>query len=147
MPIYNIPAGGASKANQVNYDNTESGLQATNVQGAIDEINNKISKQKIVDNTMFNGMTCIKSGVYSVSFEAQASSTNGMNYLSVALNIGNGKVFHNAGVGMQGKSNAITTVTAVGYIEAGTTITASVNNTYNCNTPTTMINICPILIN
>lgn len=39
MPIYNIPAGGASKANQVKYDNTESQLEATNVQGAVDEIN------------------------------------------------------------------------------------------------------------
>lgn len=37
-----IPAGGAVKADDVVYDNTQSGLTATNVQAAIDEVNAKI---------------------------------------------------------------------------------------------------------
>lgn len=40
--IFNMNAGGASTADKVKYDNTESGLQATEVQGAIDEVNNSL---------------------------------------------------------------------------------------------------------
>lgn len=45
LMIFNMNAGGASTADKVKYDNTESGLQATEVQSAIDEINtNKVDK-------------------------------------------------------------------------------------------------------
>ena len=38
---------GASSADKVSYDNTNSGLEATNVQGAIDEVNNNLSNKFI----------------------------------------------------------------------------------------------------
>lgn len=41
--IFNVGAGGASNAKSVKYDNSESGLNSTNVQGAIDEIDNSLS--------------------------------------------------------------------------------------------------------
>lgn len=41
--IFNMSSGGASSADKVKYDNTESGLQATEVQGAIDEVNKSLS--------------------------------------------------------------------------------------------------------
>ena len=41
--IFNVGAGGgASTADKVKYDNTERGLKATNVQGAVDEINSSL---------------------------------------------------------------------------------------------------------
>ena len=40
--IFNLGLGSASSADKVKYDNTESGLGATNVQGAIDEVNNSL---------------------------------------------------------------------------------------------------------
>jgi hypothetical protein len=41
-----IPYGGsgASKASSLKYDNTTSGLGSTNVQGAIDEVNNNVTE-------------------------------------------------------------------------------------------------------
>lgn len=43
--IYNVGSGGgASSADKVNYDNTQSQLEATNVQLAIDEVNSNISR-------------------------------------------------------------------------------------------------------
>ena len=39
--IYNLGSGGGS-AKATSYDNSTSGLQATNVQGAIDEVNNSL---------------------------------------------------------------------------------------------------------
>lgn len=42
--IFNVGAGGgASTADKVKYDNTESGLQSNNVQGAVDELNNSLA--------------------------------------------------------------------------------------------------------
>ena len=38
---------GASSADKVSYDNKNSGLEATNIQGAIDEVNNSLTFQKI----------------------------------------------------------------------------------------------------
>lgn len=41
--IFNVGAGGgASTADKVKYNNTESGLQSDNVQGAVDELNNSL---------------------------------------------------------------------------------------------------------
>ena len=40
--IFNVGSGGASSADKVKYNNTESGLQSDNVQGAIDEVNNSL---------------------------------------------------------------------------------------------------------
>ena len=42
--IFNVNEGGASTADKVKYDNTESGLQATEVQGAIDEVQSVIDE-------------------------------------------------------------------------------------------------------
>ena len=42
--IFNVGAGGgASTADKVKYDNTESGLQSDNVQGAVDELNSSLT--------------------------------------------------------------------------------------------------------
>ena len=37
--IFNVGAGGASNAEAIKYNNAESGLEAANVQGAVDELN------------------------------------------------------------------------------------------------------------
>ena len=42
--IFNMSTGGASTADKVKYNNTESGLNSTDVQGAIDEVNSSLSK-------------------------------------------------------------------------------------------------------
>ena len=41
--IFNVGSGGASSADKVKYDNRTSGLKATNVQGAVDEVNNRLN--------------------------------------------------------------------------------------------------------
>lgn len=41
--ILNVGAGGASTAEAVQYDNSNSGLEADNVQGAVDELNNSMT--------------------------------------------------------------------------------------------------------
>ena len=44
--IFNVGAGGgASTADKVKYDNTESGLQSDNVQGAVDELNSSLTNE------------------------------------------------------------------------------------------------------
>ena len=42
--IFNVGAGGASNAESIKYDNKNSGLKATNVQGAINEVNNSVNE-------------------------------------------------------------------------------------------------------
>lgn len=47
--IFNVGAGcGASTADKVKYNNTESGLQSDNVQGAVDELNNSLGKYELL---------------------------------------------------------------------------------------------------
>ena len=41
--IFNMSTGGASTADKVKYNNTDSGLQSTDVQGAIDEVNSSLN--------------------------------------------------------------------------------------------------------
>lgn len=54
--IFNVGAGGgASTADKVKYDNTESGLQSDNVQGAVDELNSSLVKLKNQSVTFTNG--------------------------------------------------------------------------------------------
>lgn len=46
--IFNVGAGGgASTADKVKYNNTESGLQSDNVQGAVDELNNSLANGNV----------------------------------------------------------------------------------------------------
>ena len=40
--IFNVGVGGASNAESIKYDNSLSGLEATNVQGAVDEVNDSL---------------------------------------------------------------------------------------------------------
>lgn len=40
--IFNVGAGGASNAESIKYDNSLSGLEADNVQGAVDELNDSL---------------------------------------------------------------------------------------------------------
>ena len=54
--IFNVGAGGgASTADKVKYDNTESGLQSNNVQGAVDELNSSLVKLKNQSVAFTNG--------------------------------------------------------------------------------------------
>ena len=47
-------AGGASSAEKVSYDNTESGLEADNVQDAIDEVNSNLTYEDITQDFINN---------------------------------------------------------------------------------------------
>lgn len=52
--IFNMGAGGASTAEAVQYDNKESGLEATNVQGALDVVTDSLEtvlQWKLLGNT------------------------------------------------------------------------------------------------
>lgn len=49
--IYNVGGGGANNAENVNYDNTDSGLEATNVQDGIDELNSNLTELKYTYST------------------------------------------------------------------------------------------------
>ena len=49
-------AGGASTADKVKYDNTESGLQATEVQGAIDEVNNSLGDVSTIGGSKYTSI-------------------------------------------------------------------------------------------
>ena len=40
--IFNVGAGGAAAAEQIKYDNSKSGLESDNVQGAVDELNDSL---------------------------------------------------------------------------------------------------------
>ena len=57
--IDGIEVGGSSSASSVKYDNKNSGLEATNVQGAIDELNSNFSNSSLIYNeeTDYFGMT------------------------------------------------------------------------------------------
>ena len=48
--IFNMSTGGASTADKVKYNNTESGLQSTDVQGAIDEVNSSLEWKILFEN-------------------------------------------------------------------------------------------------
>lgn len=55
--IFNVGAGGgASTADKVKYDNTESGLQSDNVQGAVDELNSSLGDISNIGNTTYNSV-------------------------------------------------------------------------------------------
>lgn len=55
--IFNVGAGGgASTADKVKYNNTESGLQSTNVQGAVDELNSSLGDISNIGNTTYNSV-------------------------------------------------------------------------------------------
>jgi len=45
--IFNVGAGGASNAESIKYDNSLSGLEADNVQGAVDELNDSLGGIRI----------------------------------------------------------------------------------------------------
>ena len=45
--IFNVGAGGASTAEAVQYDNSLSGLEATNVQGALDEVTDSLANGNV----------------------------------------------------------------------------------------------------
>jgi hypothetical protein len=61
--------GGIQKAEGITYDNTDSGMTATNVQGALDELNNDLSNLIIKEDT-----------VMTTSFSAGTIGTRGAQY-------------------------------------------------------------------
>ena len=60
---------GASSADKVSYDNTNSGLEATNVQGAIDEVNHTLADLIIVDSITTEDYTITGTAVKSLSID------------------------------------------------------------------------------
>jgi len=52
--IFNTGSGGAGTAEQMKYDNAESGLQADNVQGAIDEVSDSLGRYDLLHSTNAN---------------------------------------------------------------------------------------------
>jgi len=45
--IFNTGSGGGGTAEQIKYDNAESGLQADNVQGAINEVSDSLANGQV----------------------------------------------------------------------------------------------------
>lgn len=84
--IFNVGAGGgASTADKVKYNNTESGLQSDNVQGAVDELNNSLNKinnlstnKKSLSNVTGALIYCIigKIAICTVSINSSVSGTS-----------------------------------------------------------------------
>ena len=54
--IYNVGGGGATSADRISYDNTESQLEATNVQGAVDEINTNLGDLSDIKTSTLNSV-------------------------------------------------------------------------------------------
>ena len=74
VPVWNSTAqkwengsGGGSSASQVSYDNTTSGLTATNVQDAIDEVEGRVD-------TAENDITALEDGISTTSFAVDLTS-------------------------------------------------------------------------
>ena len=45
--IFNVGAGSGGAADQIKYDNSNSGLSADNVQGAVDELNDSLANGNV----------------------------------------------------------------------------------------------------
>lgn len=45
--IFNLGGGGVTNANQLNYDNSKSGLESTDVQGALDEVTESLNNYDV----------------------------------------------------------------------------------------------------
>lgn len=54
--IFNLGAGGVNKAEQLEYDNSKSGLKSDNVQGAIDEVTESLGDIMAVGNSTYNSV-------------------------------------------------------------------------------------------
>lgn len=54
--IYNVGNGGATSADKIDYDNTDSGLQAENVQDGIDELNSNLGDISDIETSTLNSV-------------------------------------------------------------------------------------------
>ena len=63
--IYNVGGGGATSADKIDYDNTDSGLQAENVQDGIDELNSNLAQ---IGELTYLGEVSTSSQTLSVDF-------------------------------------------------------------------------------
>ena len=68
--------GGIQKAEGITYDNTDSGMTATNVQGAIDELNSNLTVQTGTDGSVtwykFGNVVTVKVFAYTALSQANA---------------------------------------------------------------------------
>lgn len=65
--IYNVgTGGGATSADKIDYDNTDSGLEATNVQDGIDELNSNLVT---LENELMNRYTLIAEDIGHTSYQ------------------------------------------------------------------------------
>lgn len=71
-----LPEGGAVEADDVSYDNTDSGLTATNVQDAIDEVNGKIPSLPAATSEVQRGSLAIGSTSVALTFASQTIGAN-----------------------------------------------------------------------
>ena len=111
--IFNMSTGGSSTADKVKYNNTESGLKSTDVQGAIDEVNSSLTPKNIFSASFVNLSNYITEDWQE--FEAPYSgwywmycSTGGQSEINcfVRLGISNGYVY--SVTGQKGVYNYIT---------------------------------------
>ncbi len=105
--IFNVGAGGASSADKVKYDNSISGLEATNVQGAIDEVNNSLNCKSF---TLLGSVSYVSQT--SPTSETKTLNDNISNYKKVLISFFDGtdimnpviltvSEFENIGMGMR----------------------------------------------
>lgn len=80
-------AGGASTADKVKYDNSTSGLKATNVQGAVDEVNNSLNEEpvKILDEKTTTGVYTLSKSLSLFKEIAITTLGSGNDYVCVTL--------------------------------------------------------------
>ena len=71
-----IPEGGEVAADDVTYDNTSSGLTATDVQAAIDEVNGKIPSLPAATSEVQRGTLAIGSTSVALTFASQTIGAN-----------------------------------------------------------------------
>ena len=67
--IFNMSTGGASTADKVKYNNTGSGLQSTDVQGAIDEVNSSLSDVSTNLQNIQEAMTSLGNGNIEIELD------------------------------------------------------------------------------
>ena len=84
--IFNVGAGGASTAEAVQYDNKESGLEATNVQEALDEVNDSSIKYKTLefDSTFSNNSSTV---IYDYSNDEDLKDAEIIGIATIGINL------------------------------------------------------------
>jgi hypothetical protein len=75
-----VPFAGSFDAGGVNYDNSSSGLSATNVQAAVDEVNGKVDDNAEDITALNNGLTYVDSDQLTITANASSNSIEAVNF-------------------------------------------------------------------